>query len=155
MYEKLGGVPAETDWSKHMTDQDDDEPPVKKPRQSKGKGKETVEESTIGTKLDEVVKHLDSVDRRLRILDDLKKGFECCVCKLTCLKPVVAPCCGRIVGCSRCLDRWKTDETCPLCNISRQIIHMFQLKVGSRKSLPSFVQGSFLLILILSQMSLS
>ncbi len=41
MYEKLGGVPAETDWSKHMApqieEQEDAEPSAERARVDKGK----------------------------------------------------------------------------------------------------------------------
>lgn len=60
-------------------------------------------------------------------MDDLKKGIEYCICKVTCKEPMVAPCCGRITGCKSCVECWATNNTnCPLCR--EQIAGMFQLK---------------------------
>ncbi len=63
-----------------------------------------------GSYVDEVIRRLDNVDRRLDIFDDLKKAFECCICKPVCRKPIVAPCCRRVIGCDGCIKRWLTNE---------------------------------------------
>ena len=47
-----------------------------------------------------------------------KAGFQCCVCKSCCQSPIVAPCCGHIIGCSACLECWLATHpsSCPLCH---------------------------------------
>ena len=123
-YEKLGGVSADTDWFKEC---DEYKPPQKKIR-CKGKGKRKMEEG-VDDKLDEVMKKLDSIERKISIFDELKKSFECCICKLPCQSPIVAKCCGQMVGCAACVDHWMENETtCPLCRASCIISQRFALK---------------------------
>ena len=137
-YEKLGGVPSEMDWVKCMEDQDsgdqeDTESPTKKRRCGKSKGKNVSSKgknvSGGGVTQDELLQRLDRIERRLSLLDDMKKGLECCICKFTCRKPIVVPCCGRIVGCSSCVDQWLVNELrCPLCRVSGQMAHKIHLR---------------------------
>ena len=84
---------ADTDWFKHM-EQEDAEPSKKKPC-SKGKERSIVKDSIDG-KLDDALKTIESIDCKMCVFDELRR---CCICKLSCLMPTLAPCCGRIVGC--------------------------------------------------------
>ena len=126
VYEKLGGVSGKREMVEGMCVNVDveGEPSRKKARLSKGKGKQKEEEFSTENcvciaKLDGISKQLDGIERRLHLFDNLKKSFECCICTSTCAEPVVAPCCGQIVGCSACTDRWLTNHArCPLCSSS-------------------------------------
>ena len=133
--EKLGGVCPETDLGKCMEDlesgdQEEDETPPELPAKKRRCGKEKGKSVSEGIVVqDEILKRLDSIDRRLNLLDDLKKGLESYICKFPCRKQIVVPCCGRIVGCSSCVDQWLVNETrCPLCRIGGQMTRKIHLK---------------------------
>ena len=101
-------------------------PNVKKSKLVKEKSEDN--DSRIDKMIIDVMKRLDCIDQRLGWLDDLKKALECCICQVTCKKPMVAPCCGRIIGCKLCIDCWATNNSnCPLCR--KEIAgRVFQLK---------------------------
>ena len=127
-YEKLGGIPPEMDLCKQMEERDESEPPKKRARV---KGKEKMDDELDSThgRLDEVIKKLESIERKMSVFDDLRKAFECCICKFSCNTPTVAPCCGRVIGCSACVERWMSVEsTCPLCRVNGTITQRFHLK---------------------------
>ena len=81
-----------------------------------------------------VIERLDSLDRRLdnnnlakkgNLFDLMQKALECVVCKETIKALVIAPCCSRIIGYERCVNRWlESSLQCPMC---RQIGEMFSL----------------------------
>ena len=116
VYISLGGIPADSvDWSKHLKKSCDDEPPSKKQKLPEPND----------NPLEQILDRLDKIDRRTKLFEDLKKAFECCICKATCRKPLVSSCCGRIVGCRACVDL-TASRRCPLCRaISEQ---RFELK---------------------------
>lgn len=134
MYEKLGGVSADTDWSKHLEACDADAgssaPPTKKPR-NKGKERVSVGDKNVDPegKMAIVISKLEGIKRKISVFDELRKGFECCICKGCCKAPTVSPCCKRIVGCNSCVQRWLANEpTCPLCRMRGKISQRFALK---------------------------
>ena len=90
---------ADTDWFKHMEEceQEDAEPSKKKPC-SKGTERSIVKDSIDG-KLDDALKTIESIDCKMCVFDELRRGYECCICKLPCLIPTLSPCCGHIVEC--------------------------------------------------------
>lgn len=62
-------------------------------------------------------------------MDDLRKGFECVICRLPSKCPVVASCCQHVVGCSACVNRWReTHSPRPLCSIPSTSSVFFALK---------------------------
>ena len=62
---------------------------------------------------------VDTILRKLTFVDDIRRVFECIVCRLPVKLPVVSPCCQRIVGCKECVSRWlETTSRCPLCSVS-------------------------------------
>lgn len=43
--------------------------------------------------------------------------------------PLIAPCCQRIIGCNRCVERWlQTSARCPLCSVVGRMRERLQLK---------------------------
>ena len=128
-YAKLGGVPDETDRSKHVVEKmfDKDtcsEPLPKKSKLDKGKSKELPQKANgISSMLDDVIKRLDSIDHRTRLFEDLEKSSECRICTSTCRKPMVVPCCGRLFGCRSCVECWlRNNPHCPLCRVKRILL---------------------------------
>jgi hypothetical protein len=114
------------------------EPPNKKAKTANSK---TLDDNTdklanIDTKLDEVVTRvgflynkLDEVITRVRFLDDIRKVFECVICRCPVKYPVVAKCCQRIVGCRACVERWFTTKSrCPMCSVSGHVDEVIYLK---------------------------
>ena len=67
--------------------------------------------------------------KKLSFLDDIKKVFECVICRSTVSAPLVSPCCNRIIGCRACVTTWRNTNTrCPLCSISGRMAQAFELK---------------------------
>ena len=86
-YEKLSGCSLGSELSLAQFDDDDlTEPPHKRSK---------VEDVKLG----ELDKKLDSVLEKLTFINDLKRVFECVVCRSPFKLPVVSPCCQRIIGC--------------------------------------------------------
>ena len=83
----------------------------------------------IPEKLEEVKSAVSCVHQKLVFMNDLKKGFECVICRLPSKCPVVASCCQHVVGCSACVNRWReTHSRCPLCSITSTPSVFFSLK---------------------------
>ena len=53
----------------------------------------------IEEKLDKIVRGVSSVERLMTLMGNLQQTFRCVLCHGTVTSPVVAKCCGRIVGC--------------------------------------------------------
>ena len=80
-------------------------------------------------KLNDVLIKVESIECKMCVFDELRKRFECCICYLSCLMPTLAPCCGRIVGCSACIEHWITNQSrCPLCSVNGTVAQLFHLK---------------------------
>ena len=72
---------------------------------------------------------LDDICSKLSIIDEMKKAFECVICRQTAKTPVVSQCCQRVIGCSKCVKRWHQQNTkCPLCSVSNQDRSVVMLK---------------------------
>lgn len=107
-YEKLTGVPAGNELSQI------DEDVVTEPPRKKIKA-----DTSIISKFDAIEKKLDVIDRKLSFLENMKKVFECVICRSTVCCPVVSTCCQRIIGCRVCVSTWRTtNQRCPLCSVS-------------------------------------
>ena len=97
LYERLGGVPSSEEFFNQV---DDAEVEILEPSNKKRKTANS-EDSTVAidklasmdTKLDEVVTRLDEVIARVGFLDDIRKVFECVICRCPVKNPVVAKCC--------------------------------------------------------------
>ena len=122
-YEKLVGKSTVQDISTVDDDVEIVEPAAKKPRIAD----ETV--AAIFQKVCNVESNVKSIHEKLQFLSDIKKGFECVVCRLPCREPVVSSCCQRIIGCSECVRQWaNANSRCPLCRVKTSTTTNFQLK---------------------------
>ena len=66
--------------------------------------------------LDTIVSSISSVERLMVLVSNMQQSFQCVVCRSMVTLPVVAKCCGRIVGCQQCVTNWQENHTtCPLC----------------------------------------
>ena len=80
-------------------------------------------------KLEEVKNAVSCVNQKLVFMDNLRKGFECVICRLPSKCPIVASCCQHVVGYSACVNRWReTHSWCPLCSIASTSTVFFALK---------------------------
>ena len=108
-YEKLVGMSVGDELSQLDDDVVITEPPSKRVK------KMAIED--LGVKVEEIDKKLDAIDRKLSVFDDIKKTFECVICRSVVRYPMVSLCCKRIIGCKRCVSTWRTTSTrCPLCS---------------------------------------
>ena len=73
---------------------------------------------------------VSKLEREMEFLKELGQALLCSVCKSVAKRPVVSPCCQRIVGCESCVNRWVRGDTltCPFCNTSGSINQRFSLK---------------------------
>ena len=63
------------------------------------------------------------------IEDEIKRAFECTICKQVARQPVISGCCQRLVGCKNCLDMWLAHSpVCPLCKGNSIITGKVELK---------------------------
>lgn len=122
-YEKLVGKSPRQEISTVDGDVEIIEPAAKKPRIAD----ETV--ADILQKVCNVERDVKSINEKLQFISDIKKGFECVVCRLPCREPVVSSCCQRIIGCGECVSRWaNSNSRCPLCRIETSTTTSFHLK---------------------------
>lgn len=73
--------------------------------------------NSLQSDINEIKQMLRPVVQRGEISLMLKDVFKCKIChKIPNDGIAFAQCCGQIVGCTQCLNRWFEDEeTCPLC----------------------------------------
>ena len=87
------------------------------------------DETSILTRLEEIEKTVSEINENLLFLGELKRAFECVICRLPCKSPVVAMCCERVVGCDECVKKWRgTHSRCPLCSVEGRMTDSFILK---------------------------
>ena len=124
VYEKLiGKSPAE-----EIKQVDEDVVVVDHPRK-KIKLTSDGDDVVILTKLEEVEKAVREINEKLGFLGELKKAFECIICRLPSESPVVTMCCQRVVGCDECVKKWREAHSrCPLCSVEGRMRECFNLK---------------------------
>ena len=83
--------------------------------------------SSIYTKLQEIANGVANIQKLTMFMQNMHQVLQCVVCRGTVSSPVVAKCCGQIVGCQRCVTSWlEHHATCPHC--ASVMIHHFELK---------------------------
>lgn len=61
-------------------------------------------------------------------MGELKRAFECVICRLPCKSPDVAVCCEHVVGCDKCVKKWcATHSCCPLGSVESRLTDSFIL----------------------------
>ena len=129
-YEKVGGVLP----GKELIDADTDEA---EPRPKKVK----TQQESVSTS--DVLKKLDAMDKKLSFVTEIQRTFECVICRSPVHRPLVAPCCQRIIGCKECVSKWLVSNIrCPLCSVSGRVGEAIELKgiddlVGIFRSVPT------------------
>ena len=115
-YEKLAGVPGQ-ELSRVDTDEDIASTPCKKIKSSESE------------KIDGIIEKLDFLNKNLTFVENIKKLFECVICKSTVSSPMVSSCCQRIIGCKLCVTTWRDSSSrCPLCSVVTPTSNAFELK---------------------------
>ena len=118
LYDKVSGQStnvgrASIDLTKGDTSEESDssgsfqlEPATKRPRLS----------SSLTAKLDEIAQGVSNIQKVLMFMKNMQQTFQCVICKGVVSTPVVAKCCGRIVGCQGCVTNWlQGHASCPHC----------------------------------------
>ena len=103
---------ASIDLTKEDTSEDSDVslPPIKR-------RKCACEDTSIAEKIEDVCKQVSGLAESISFMRNMQRSLECVVCKGIVKNPVVAKCCGRIIGCQRCVRRWlDSHATCPFCS---------------------------------------
>ena len=114
-YEKLAGVP---DQELSRADEDIATTPCKK-----------IKSSECNEKIDVIIEKLDFLNKNLTFVENVKKLFECVICKSTISSPMVSSCCQRIIGCKLCVTTWRESSSrCPLCSVVTPMSNAFELK---------------------------
>ena len=76
-----------------------------------------------------ILEKLSKIESQLGFLGELSHSLDCSICKSVALKPVVSPCCQRVIGCEVCVSKWlNTNTRCPLCRASDTVGSRFPLK---------------------------
>ena len=77
-----------------------------------------------------ILDKISKLEKEMEFLKELSQALLCSVCKSVAKRPVVSPCCQRVVGCESCVNRWVRGDTstCPFCNTSGPINQRFSLK---------------------------
>ena len=73
--------------------------------------------SSVKAKLDDIARGVSSIERLVNFMTNMQQAFQCVVCRGSVTVPVVAECCGRIVGCQPCVESWLEHHArCPHCS---------------------------------------
>ena len=70
--------------------------------------------SPVNEKLEEIAQGVKNIQKLTAFMQNMQHAFQCVVCRGVASSPIVADCCGRIVGCQLCVDGWlEHHATCP------------------------------------------
>ena len=73
--------------------------------------------STIADKIEDTFKQVSGLAESITFMQNMQRSLECVVCKGLVKSPIVSKCCGRVIGCKRCVRRWlDVHATCPHCS---------------------------------------
>ena len=99
-------------------------------------------EEEVKSDLSDVKQCLQRLEKRSMVEDEIKRAFECTICKQVARQPVISGCCQRLVGCKNCLDMWLAHSpVCRLCKGNSIITAKVELK-GFNDLLALFPQGT-------------
>jgi len=126
LYEKITGKrPKAKGLEIDLTGNED----IGSPPASPSAAKKQKFEEEVKTGLDDIKQHLQHLEKQSMFEDEVKRAFECVICKQAIRQPVMAGCCQRLVGCMVCLETWLSHSpVCPLCKSSCIITTKMELK---------------------------
>ena len=85
--------------------------------QSSGASANCGDSSTIADKIEDISKQVSGLAESITFMQNMQRSLECVVCKGLVKSPIVSKCCGRVIGCKRCVRRWlDVHATCPHCS---------------------------------------
>ena len=71
----------------------------------------------IADKIEDISKQVSGLAESITFIQNMQHSLECVVCKGLVRSPIVSKCCGRVIGCKRCVKRWlDIHATCPHCS---------------------------------------
>ena len=121
LYRKLTGQNtdierASIDLTKDDSSDDSDillPPPVKRPKCVCGDSSM----STVADKIEDISKQVSGLAESITFMQNMQHALECFVCKGLVKGPIVAKCCGGVIGCKHCMGRWlDLHATCSHCS---------------------------------------
>ena len=73
--------------------------------------------STVADKIEDISKQVSGLVESITFIQNMLHALECVVCKGLVKGPIVAKCCGQVIGCKHRVRRWLDfPATCPHCS---------------------------------------
>ena len=101
LYEKITGKrPSAKGTEIDLTGDEDTDSPLASPSAAK----KLKFEEEVKSDFTDVKQCLQCLEKHSMIEDEIKRAFECTICKQVARQPVISGCFQRLVGCKDCLD---------------------------------------------------